>query len=451
MHHSNWTLALTYALLNLPFYVAQFDYVLRRAIFNYDYFLPLILSTISRKAAFGLLTILQGLDFFVSNATQYHFKSPYDFFQSLFFADEINLLKLFSPRSVLLILMLLTLNWWCLKVVSQRTNLRHSILAVTIAAALLGVADFCNGSSGVKRADIQYVGANIAGTSIANLLSSFSISRSTENVQIPSNNSLIGQAEVMEWIRNHPDGNVILVIVESLGLHSNAAVNKYLADTLVSDLDTAYYTNHHIIPFFGSTTYAELRELCSERGSYHSISDPAKCVPHMLQSLGWKTVGVHNFSGRMFDRNLWWRDIGIRERWFSEELYRVSPTVCDGAFRGPCDETNIMHIFSHLDKSKQFLYGLTVNAHLPLLDTKIDINLLKLCANFQLAHADCSLIEMHRRVLLKINSEMRQYVLKGRRALVLVVGDHSPPFGDQKLRTVYSEGFVPGFSLRPRD
>lgn len=451
LSQSNWVLLVTFLLLNLPFYFMQFEYVLRRPAFTYEYLIPLILSVVSRVLALSVLVLLQGMDFLISIAGQYHFRSAADFFRYLLFAPEINIIRFQSLQGTVIVLALIAYNWCILKFSSKRMVINHVLYSAVGLVGVLIVADFYNGSSGLKRAEMRRISTNIVGSPIANLVFAVAKNPQDDNSPIPTTDSLMGRENIMGWAREHPSGNVVLVIVESLGLHKNVAINEYLSATLVAELNNDYTLKQHNIPFYGSTTYAELRELCAERGPYYSIAAPNQCIPHQFRSIGWHTVGAHNFSARMFDRNRWWPQIGIDEQLFANELYQVSPALCDGAFRGPCDETNIRFLFGRLHGSKQFLYGLTVNAHLPLLDTEVEAGLLALCSKHQLAHVDCLLNEMHRRVLHSINAEMRQQAQEGRRALVLVVGDHSPPFGERKLSSLYSQALVPGFALRPRD
>ncbi|WP_420893917.1 hypothetical protein, partial [Sphingomonas paucimobilis] len=53
------------------------------------------------------------------------------------------------------------------------------------------------------------------------------------------------------------------------------------------------------IPFLGSTTNAELRELCGLYGAYRDLFEmpQLRCLPNVFVELGYQTTGMDGFHG----------------------------------------------------------------------------------------------------------------------------------------------------------
>ena len=70
--------------------------------------------------------------------------------------------------------------------------------------------------------------------------------------------------------------------------------------------------------YYGSTTAAEMRELCNTRESYETLLEGKQhvCLPHQMEERGYRTVSLHNFTSNFFQRQDWYPRLGLREAAF---------------------------------------------------------------------------------------------------------------------------------------
>lgn len=218
---------------------------------------------------------------------------------------------------------------------------------------------------------------------------------------------------------------IVLIIAESLGEPLGRAweavlFNELLADTWISD---NYSLRRGIIPFWGSTTSAELRELCSIKGNYRSLTveDVTQCLPHQLKQLGYESVAYHGFSGAMFDRREWWPLIGLERNYFAEDLVSSVTRRCGTVFRGLCDE-DILETMSNEISARKFVYFLTLQGHFPA-DNSENLNAAD-CNPIDYGKDLCAYSVLYGKLFRKLKSVLKSVDVL---PLVVVVGDHSPP------------------------
>lgn len=167
---------------------------------------------------------------------------------------------------------------------------------------------------------------------------------------------------------------VVLVVVESLGLFEDEALNRLqLSRVTGPSVEARYRLRRGTVPYRGSTVPAELRELCRiEVRTVHP--DPAllpleTCLPRRLQARGFHTVAVHGFAPSFFRRGDWYPALGFDEILFAPELDHAGLTDrCGLAFVGSCDHdvnTWIRARLRQADEDRLFLYWLTLSAHTP--------------------------------------------------------------------------------------
>ena len=163
----------------------------------------------------------------------------------------------------------------------------------------------------------------------------------------------------------------LLVIVEALGVFSKLEDQKILEapfsdarllkDYTVTTGETTYY---------GSTTAAEMRELCDTRQPYDQLTPEHErgCLPNQLSAKGRRTLAVHNFTGKFFDRDDWYPEIGFQQRIFLEDWEHLGLRSCGGSFRGPCDAELVPELGRLMQRSSRpsFTYWMTLSTHVPV-------------------------------------------------------------------------------------
>jgi phosphoglycerol transferase MdoB-like AlkP superfamily enzyme len=235
-----------------------------------------------------------------------------------------------------------------------------------------------------------------------------------------------------------------------MGWHSDPDMRDWLRDQLFDESVRASYQLREIaVPFRGSTTAAELRELCGLYGSYRSLDakTASECLPAKLAHLGWTTVGLHGFASHMFDRATWWPILGLQTQRFAEELTTPDGMRCGGAFAGVCDSTLIETAFAEARSPRHLVYALTLNSHLPLSPIKVPDDLRQRCL---IARAGSEVCQLSATIGIGLTTLRNQLVRPGARPVVVVVGDHAPPFASLQDRNQYSPEKVPAFILTPR-
>jgi phosphoglycerol transferase MdoB-like AlkP superfamily enzyme len=252
--------------------------------------------------------------------------------------------------------------------------------------------------------------------------------------------------------------NVVLILVESWGKPHAADLDEALVRPYAdAHLSERYTVSQGTVPFHGATVAGEARELCGSAIGFGLLSASASqlkgCLPARMNGMGYRSVGVHGFNDRMFDRGEWYRRIGFDETWFQEGLQRRGLPLCPGAFPGICDAAASAWIGDRLQRnsdSPQFIYWVTLNSHLPVPipnmvqfapgcgDRPVTAENPALCSWFQLE------FNVHRSVAeLALRETARPTVF-------LVVGDHAPPFSSAKLRSQFSDQVVPYVLLVPK-
>lgn len=253
------------------------------------------------------------------------------------------------------------------------------------------------------------------------------------------------------------DGNhLLIVMVEAWGLPRDPAMRaKLLSRWRQADIGRLYDVRFGSTPFWGSTTYGEMRELCGRWADYHGLIEARdqSCLPARLAAQGYRTTAIHGFDESFFRRTKWYPHVGFEQMAFREDLLARGADKCGGVFPGACDRDVPGMIAKQLKraKEKQFVYWLTLNAHVPV------------PASEQLRTKECErfdpvLARDHAMIcrLFSLWNDTNQ----GLGAIltdpdlpptdVLIVGDHAPPFFDRSQRTQFDPERVPWVLLKHR-
>lgn len=434
-------------LAHLPFLLLSRVYAIERAQISVD--LLLLTAVLAWRPVPGMVLLVVGwaVDGLVSQSAVFHFLSPAAFLDSARFAGDIRLPSFASWESAAA----LSLFVACAALSGWLARRRSPEWIWTLAAiVLVGLLDVLNGSSGYALSDRRPLPFNVAGSPAVTLSRQVAESQRHEPpVALAEGQSIADVAGVMDWVHEHPDAGVWLVVVESMGWPREEGLRKRLTSSLSEALGRGYYrVEQYQMPFKGSTTSGELRALCRVIGSYSDLSDDqaADCLPARLAQDGWTTTGLHGFSGRMFDRTGWWAKVGLQHTLFLEDLGNELP-LCGGAFRGVCDKDLLVTSSRRFSQPRQFVYSLTLNTHLPLDPIKVPMEWQTACDRAGAGDGVCELLTAQAELLATVASLARELPVP--RPLVVVIGDHAPPFLNVRARGAFDPVTVPAYILRP--
>ncbi len=249
--------------------------------------------------------------------------------------------------------------------------------------------------------------------------------------------------------------HLVIILVEALGVpQGGEEARLFKQDWQRTHWAQRYDIETGTVPYYGSTTNAELRELCDAWGQFASFPfETAQCLPDRYRAAGYDTLGIHGFYGDFFDRRTWYPRLGLSDRWFREELDRAGVTRCGGMFDGACDAEIPARIAARLKSAQrpQFVYWLTLNTHIPV-TREIRMGTDRCDLGTAAWRADnphlCRLFAVHRQLADAIDAMAMDRDLPP--TDILIVGDHVPPFFDRASRTRFDGANVPWIWLSHR-
>lgn len=248
-------------------------------------------------------------------------------------------------------------------------------------------------------------------------------------------------------------GNQMTIVVESWGTIADQDLQHEFEKSLIRIFhEQGYHAEMGLTRYFGSTTSADMRELANAQGNYQYFID--KKSDTVIRSIfdhksaqGYQTIAAHPFTGRMFSRSVWWKNLGPHHLYFRDDYILDHPFAQkdiedDAHFPSVKDEAFFDYICSKTkDLPKKYVYYLTVNSHLPykhhtvdlMPDSNFIISALPISdeAQSQLAHVKNFLLHI------------AKHISENNFDKVLIVGDHLPPFASMRDRKFYRSGKVP--------
>jgi hypothetical protein len=417
----------------LPFY----------PIFNFDLLGPALLACFFRTTAWALHVAAAVIAVAIALAALFFFQSPVDLILHGS-VPTLDLLSLFAEywHFGLLVVLATVAGWLGTRVTHRKDAGWLSILLIFIL-----VTDVLDVSYHFPPS--RFGALNIAGSPSLGLVRHRFLRPPHQITPVNDSSRLADQT--VSWAKNHPGRQILWVISESLGAPEDPNVMAWLDRTVRHSLPDGYQAYVGTTSFKGATTSAELRQLCALSGGYDRLNsdDASACLPARLSSLGMRTRGLHAFSGRMFQRIRWWPQLGLQQRLFFEDLAPLMPTRrCGQAFRGLCDEDLVDYALrNHGQSGAQFTYLLTLNTHLPL-NLSISSGVRPpICQERHIPPMSCTLLAAHQRFLKHLGAALRRRTDK---PLVVIVGDHAPPFVDAEERSTFKTDQVPYWVLEPR-
>lgn len=252
--------------------------------------------------------------------------------------------------------------------------------------------------------------------------------------------------------------HLMLIVFESRGKPAKGSLlesflfRRYLNDPAIR---ARYTLEQGMTPFYGSTTAAEMRELCRRWGEYHPLvkQRDASCLPSELGRKGYDTVAIHGFAGTYFDRKAWYPNIGFQTMMFDKDLHKQGIPECGGVFPGACGRDIPALVADKLRSATKptFVYWLTLNSHLPIPE------------GFNMHVENCERLSPQLKRDFPMLCRMKAIFDDVDKAIVaqitaadfpptdiLMVGDHAPPFFDRAQRSQFDPANVPYLYLKNR-
>lgn len=247
---------------------------------------------------------------------------------------------------------------------------------------------------------------------------------------------------------------VMVVMVEGLGVFENPAQQRVIDSPFSQpDIMARYDISRGETAYFGSTTAAEMRELCATRSPYQTVMEGAQpaCLPAIMAAQGYRTLSVHGFTAGMFDRSLWYPNIGFAQSLFARDFSSLGLKQCGAVFTGACDTAIADQLAAIIQKSHAplFLYWLTLNTHIPI--TPGEHSGRVSCPNGGV-FGDAEVCDMVGMWFDVFDAVARLAMIDAKLAMdILIVGDHAPPLWSRKQRALFKAGLVPWMLLTAKD
>ncbi len=249
--------------------------------------------------------------------------------------------------------------------------------------------------------------------------------------------------------------NLIIIMVESWGVPEHPLDKRIDRQIWDASKLTGYDATYGISEYYGSTTNAELRELCGVWSDHNAFDfDNSNCLPRQFAEKGFKTMAFHSFESSFFWRWQWYPKLGFQSDEFKPELGAMGARDCNGVFAGVCDEDVPKLLGDRLRASpseRNLIYWLTVNAHLPVgsdeaLGTdRCSLGTARWRTDFPML---CRSYAVHKSVADAIFEEIDAPDFP--EADILIVGDHMPPFFQRAIRKRFDSAHVPWLYLQNR-
>jgi len=270
----------------------------------------------------------------------------------------------------------------------------------------------------------------------------------------PFSSALKASGFEAKLIQGQAQRTVMVVMVEGLGVFENPALQSVIDSPFTQpEMMARYDVSRGEIAYFGSTTAAEMRELCATRSPYQTVMEgpqPA-CLPSIMAAQGYRTLSVHGFTAGMFDRSHWYPNIGFQQSLFARDFDQLGLAQCGAVFTGACDTAIADQLAAIIQKSQDplFLYWLTLNTHIPI--TPGEHSGRVPCPNGGV-FGDAEVCDMAGMWFDVFDAVARLATVDAKPAIdILIVGDHAPPLWSRKQRALFKPGLVPWVLLTAKD
>jgi Sulfatase len=246
--------------------------------------------------------------------------------------------------------------------------------------------------------------------------------------------------------------NVLMIVVEALGQFTDPWRQSVLLQPFSDpELLKRYSVSTGSTTYYGSTTAAEMRELCNTRESYELVLEGKEftCLPHQMEKHGYRTISLHNFTGNFFQRKDWYPRLGFETQLFRDDVSAYATRQCGGPFRGPCDVDMVPFISRQLREARKptFFYWMTLSTHVPIAPHEGSPRLNCTREGGPVGQVEvCYMTEMWMDVFESI-ARMTADIAPTE---ILLVGDHAPPLWSKAGRRLFTPGQVTWVRLTPK-
>ncbi len=453
---------------NLVFNIMGYFIYSPRGLVNLDYlFLAFIAPLLNRPLNIALFIMWIGIDLLGIIAPVYHFSSA-DMLLSFQYAFSLNGENTYLVAALILCAVIM-IAIICVVIASQNRRIFRLRAAspIILAGLLLFSADILSGANGIKLSTQIAPSVNLATSAIYKTSMQIyqNLSYSTDKAiftklkpQEFSTSPLFAQQFDSEKQQHFENENIVVVVVESLGIStSDAITDQFQSPFVVNNVKSRYIIENGTVPYTGNTVMGEMRELCGLKGDSIGsiIREPLPtCLPSHLRDKGYQTIAMHGFTRHFFHRYKWYPLVGFNMMYFAEDIVRLgSYEKCGSTYRGICDGDMVKYLREQLlqtaPQEKKFIYWLTLNSHLPvssdsaegsLFDCEVDSATSKfedVCRLFKIQHKVFSAIAE-----LSMDPDIPP-------TKFIIVGDHAPPFLSNEKRNLFVDRKVPFLVLSP--
>jgi len=440
-------IVLILVLPNLVMLILRSWISLDRPVIYYDYFLliPLLFFNVNVYIIWLMYVFMIFAD--ISTALSNLFLFNYaDFIRTFKFFNSYD----FSLSQILPLFCLILLLFFILMQLRRIKNqLKYDntiLLFFFVTFIIIFSLDFVNGStrfeSPLKK---EVIRGNFASFTSPPVLSYFlNINAKTD---MPKENKL--QSVTFETFKNDSLTNQMLILVESFGVLKNLN-DQQKVENLISGV---FNKNNWKIKwgytrFEGSTTKAELRELLNSTGDYRYLirNNNLMSIFKIKNGQGYKTLGAHSYNGSMFERNIWWKNMGIERPFFKESIQQKNANKiklnAESPFLSIEDETTFDFLQNESKKNtKNFAYLLTVNTHIPFyISESTNTKNLQIISN-KIENVTEPNDQLTR--IINFLSHVANNLDSNKFSKILIMGDHMPPFNSKASRSLYDPNHVP--------
>ena len=316
------------------------------------------------------------------------------------------------------------------------------------------VFDFLNGSSKViKREKIfSIVDKNISSPLLKEYFSFLHYYKKSDDKKLMHQRA--DTSVTFNLLAKDTSKRQLLVLMESWGCINDSVVREAFQDAVNAKLKLKSFKHTWgQTRFVGSTTSAEMRELLNLEGNYNFFignkSDQSDwySIFDIKKKEGYDTYGFHAYTGKMFAREIWWKNVGLSHIFFRDDVLSASAIDNEKLDRGTPflsikDEILFDFMLKATEKSsRKFVYLLTVNSHLPFagkFEQSVPVKKMGI-SSLPLSQEGKSQLSFILNQLLYFISKIDDTKWDD----VLFVGDHIPPYLIANDRSFFSAKQVP--------
>lgn len=425
-----------------------------RPILVYEYYLVILFTALNfRPIIVWLVFVAIFLLDITSVFSRIYLFELFDFINTFkyFINYSINLLQMIMI--VLLIISLIGLYQLIKMIKSKLEKDRVCVYFFFVISFTTFLFDNINGSSLIipYNSTLNFYKSNFAGSPVMMLCKNlFNQNAVTDK---PILNSLNNKSVTFKQFVTDSKSNQMLIIVESFGMIDDSIkrikFQKSISTVFRSENWNTFWGKTE---FTGSTTRGELRELLNCMGDYRYFidrkhSNKVKSIFNIKKRQGYTINAIHSYKANMFERSIWWKNIGADATYFLEDVQLAfnykNKLNYDSPFVSLNDEEALDFILNKTKNTgKHFNYLLTENSHLPFKG-----NLKKpFISNIFDIDDEINLSDQAKNQSKRISSFLEYVASHLERSglqKIIIVGDHMPPFAGKKDRLFYSNKFVP--------